>query len=379
MLPDKLFSVTWRDSSCEARTGILELPHGKIETPVFMPVGTNATVKALTREDLIEIGFDIILSNTYHLYLRPGMDVINGAGGLHSFCGWNRNILTDSGGFQVFSLAPFRKITSDGIKFQSHIDGSFHFLGPENVVELQVILGSDIQMQLDVCTAWGCSRKEAESAVEITSLWLERAKKSWKEAQLKGYQGLLFPIVQGNFFRDLREKSAELAINTGLPGIAIGGLSVGEPKELFYEYLSSTAALLPRDLPRYVMGIGTPQYILWAIEHGIDMFDCVFPTRNARNGNVFTRNGAFALKKAENRESFLPIDEECSCKVCRSYSRAYLRHLFKTQEILCSILASYHNLFFLQELIQNAREAIREQRFLEFKSNFLNRYSGGNL
>jgi queuine tRNA-ribosyltransferase len=372
----QFFTVTSEDLSCGARTGKMDLAHGEVETPVFMPVGTNGTVKALTKEDLTEIGFQIILSNTYHLYLRPGMDVISSGGGLHKFTGWDRNILTDSGGFQVFSLAPFRKITNEGIKFRSHIDGSYHLLSPENVVELQVTLGSDIQMQLDVCTSWGVSRKEAEKALFTTSLWMERANKTWKLEQEKGYLGQFFPIVQGNFFKDLRTESCNRVIETGPPGIAIGGLSVGEPEEVFFEYLAFTSALLPKNLPRYVMGIGTPEYILFAIENGIDMFDCVFPTRNARNGNVLTRKGSFALKKAENRLDFMPIDEECGCKVCRSYSRAYLRHLFKTQEILSSILASFHNLFFINELVANARKAIKENRFLEFKKDFLMKYNG---
>jgi queuine tRNA-ribosyltransferase len=340
-----------------------------------MPVGTNGTVKAMTREDLKEIGFDIILSNTYHLYLRPGTPVISVAGGLHSFMGWDRNILTDSGGFQVFSLAPFRKISGEGIKFHSHIDGSWHFLSPEKVVEIQALLGSDIQMQLDVCTPWGASRKEAEDALKTTTAWMERAKNAWDGERSKGiYRGKFFPIVQGNFFSDLREESAEKVAAIDPPGIAIGGLSVGEPEEVFLEYLKLSAALLPSEKPRYVMGIGTPEYILGAIEAGIDMFDCVFPTRTGRNGHVFTRRGCFALKKAENTLNFSPIDEKCGCKVCRTYSRAYLRHLFKTQEILCSILASYHNLYFLHDLVKNARHAIIENRFLEFKKNFLTFY-----
>ena len=371
-----IFTVSSTDPS-GARTGFLELPHGKAETPVFMPVGTNGTVKALTREDLDEIGFRIILSNTYHLYLRPGMDVIAQAGGLHSFSRWDRNILTDSGGFQVFSLAPFRKITPEGIKFRSHIDGSYHFLTPENVVDLQETLGSDIQMQLDVCSSWGASRKEAEKALYITSSWTERGKKQWEKRREGGYKGQFFPIVQGNFFKDLRAQSVEKVLEVGSEGIAIGGLSVGEPEEIFYEYLAFTAALLPKTLPRYVMGIGTPEYILAAIENGIDMFDCVFPTRNARNGNVFTHRGAFALKKAENRLDFSPIDEECTCKVCRSYSRSYLRHLYKTQEILCSILASYHNLYFINKLLVDARRAIEEKRFMAFKNDFLTKYHSG--
>ena len=338
-----------------------------------MPVGTNGTVKAMTRDDLLEIGFDLILSNTYHLYLRPGIEVIRQAGGLHNLMGWKGNILTDSGGFQVFSLAPFRKITDEGVKFQSHIDGSYHFLSPEQIVEIQVILGSDIQMQLDVCTAWGTSHKEATKAMEISSSWLKRALSVWKNEQVKGfYKGELFSIVQGNFYKDLRMESAEQAADC--PGIAIGGLSVGEPVEVFLEYLSYTASLLPKEKPRYVMGIGTPLYILEAIEQGIDMFDCVFPTRAGRNGTVFTHRGSFALKKAQNTFDFSPIDEECNCKVCSGYSRAYLRHLFKTQEILCSILATYHNLYFLHEMVKKARMAIEECRYQAFKKDFLSRF-----
>ena len=374
----EIFTVRGEDKSSQARTGILELPHGKVNTPVFMPVGTNGTVKALTTDDLADIGFEVILSNTYHLYLRPEIDVIAAAGGLHRFMNWKGNILTDSGGFQVFSLAPLRKITYEGFKFRSHIDGSSHFLTPESVVELQAVFGSDIQMQLDVCTSWGVSRKEADKALVTTYHWMERAKKTWEAKRAEGYRGELFPIVQGNFFRDLREKSSELVVNSNPRGIAIGGLSVGEPEDVFLEYLSFTAALLPKNLPRYVMGIGSPDYILAAIENGIDMFDCVFPTRNARNGNVFTREGTFSLKKADNRLDFSPIDKECSCKVCASYSRAYLRHLFKTREILCSMLASYHNLYFLNELVKNARKAIEENRFQAFKKEFLLQYNGGN-
>jgi queuine tRNA-ribosyltransferase len=369
------FTLHHADPSCRARTGILELPHGPVSTPVFMPVGTNGTVKALTKNDLEEIGFEIILSNTYHLYLRPGTEVIGAAGGLHRFMNWNRNILTDSGGFQVFSLAPFRKISPQGVSFQSHIDGSRRFFSPEGVVEIQAVLGSDIQMALDICTGWGTSRKDSEKALDITADWLGRAKKAWElKRGNEGCRGLLFGIVQGNFFPDLRRQSAELTAAADTPGIAIGGLSVGEPPEVFSEFLGLTASFLPKDKPRYVMGIGTPAYILEAIEQGIDMFDCVLPTREARNGRVFTRRGHLSLKKAENRLDFQPIDEECGCKVCREYSRAYLRHLFKTQEILCSMLASYHNLYFLHDLVKNARRAIEEHRFMAFKKDLLSRY-----
>ncbi|MHC6201868.1 tRNA guanosine(34) transglycosylase Tgt [Breznakiellaceae bacterium SP9] len=370
---DTFFSISHSDGA--ARTGVMQLPHGALKTPAFMPVGTNGTVKAVTNADLCEIGFEIILANTYHLYLRPGTEVIAGAGGLHQFTGWERNILTDSGGFQVFSLAPFRKITTEGVKFRSHIDGSYHVLSPEKVVAIQCSLNSDIQMQLDVCTPWDTPYKKCISALKTTAQYLGRAKQAWEEKVEQGYRGKLFSIVQGNFFRDLREQSVELALEQDTPGIAIGGLSVGESEELFLEYLNFTAGLLPPEKPHYVMGIGTPQYILAAIENGIDMFDCVLPTRNARNGMVFTRDGGLSIKKAEMRLDFRPIDKECRCKVCRTYSRAYLRHLFKTREILCSMLASYHNLFFLHNLVCDARSAIEEHRFTAFKKAFLARYT----
>jgi queuine tRNA-ribosyltransferase len=372
------FDITCRDKNCSARTGVLHLPHGDVETPVFMPVGTNGTVKAITKDDLIEIGYNLILSNTYHLYLRPGEEVIKKAGGLHGFMNWNHNILTDSGGFQVFSLSALRKIKPEGAWFQSHIDGSKHFLSPEKAVDIQVALASDIQMQLDYCSHWGASRKECETALDITTDWLYRAKAKWEEAVSCGYKGSLFSIVQGNFYPDLRKKSADVCIDSDTAGIAIGGLSVGEPKEQFYETLAYTASFLPFEKPRYVMGIGTPQYILNAIEHGIDMFDCVILTREGRNGRVYTHEGPFSLKKAENTNDFTPIDKECGCKVCKGYSRAYMRHLFKAKEILCSILASYHNLYFINNLVENCRNAIKQGRFLEYKKEFLSRYNEGD-
>ncbi|WP_304222764.1 tRNA guanosine(34) transglycosylase Tgt [Gracilinema caldarium] len=377
-MDNSIFTLLHQDSSSKARTGIMQLPHGSVETPVFMPVGTNGTVKAITVNDLHEIGFQIILSNTYHLYLRPGTDVIGAAGGLHHFMNWDKNILTDSGGFQVFSLAPFRKITEAGAKFRSHIDGSYHLLSPERVVEIQSILGSDIQMQLDVCTSWGTEYKEAEKALKITDNWLKRAKMTWTSIINEGvYQGKLFAIVQGNFYKDLRERSAESVIAANTPGIAIGGLSVGEPFDVFAEYLAFTTALLPQNKPRYVMGIGTPEFILEAIGEGIDMFDCVFPTRTARNGLLFTKNGPITIKKEKYEYDFNPIDPECTCKVCRNYSRSYMRHLYRTGEILSSILASYHNLYFLHDLVKKARQAINEDRYDQFKKEFLSSYLQG--
>ncbi|MCA1949964.1 MAG: tRNA guanosine(34) transglycosylase Tgt [Treponema sp.] len=378
-MDNSIFTLLHQDSSSsKARTGIMQLPHGSVETPVFMPVGTNGTVKAITVEDLHEIGFQIILSNTYHLYLRPGPDVIGAAGGLHRFMNWDKNILTDSGGFQVFSLAPFRKITEAGAKFRSHIDGSYHLLSPERVVEIQSILASDIQMQLDVCTSWGTEYKEAEKALKITDNWLKRAKMTWESITSEGvYQGKLFAIVQGNFYKDLRERSAESVITANTPGIAIGGLSVGEPFDVFAEYLAFTTALLPQNKPRYVMGIGTPEFILEAIGEGIDMFDCVFPTRTARNGLMFTKNGPITIKKEKYEYDFNPIDPECTCKVCHNYSRSYMRHLYRTGEILSSILASYHNLYFLHDLVKKARQAINEDRYDQFKKEFLSSYLQG--
>ncbi|MDR3145569.1 MAG: tRNA guanosine(34) transglycosylase Tgt [Treponema sp.] len=376
-MKESFFTLRHSDPSCKARTGAMVLPHGTVTTPVFMPVGTNGTVKALTGDDLADIGFEIILSNTYHLYLRPGTEVIAAAGGLHSLMNWKGNILTDSGGFQVFSLAPIRRLREEAVEFRSHIDGSSHRLSPEKAVEIQTVIGSDIQMQLDVCSPWDIPYKKAAEALRITELWLGRGKKAWEKARDGGYEGQFFAIMQGNFFKDLREKSAESLVASDTPGFAIGGLSVGEPEPVFLEYLAYTAALLPPEKPRYVMGIGTPQYILNAIEQGIDMFDCVLPTRTGRNGHVFSRKGPVSLKKAENRLDFRPIDEGCSCKVCRDYSRAYLRHLFKTREILCSMLASYHNLYFLNDLVRAARRAIEGDSFLAFKRSFLAAYTGG--
>ena len=372
---EEIFEIKNKSTDCKARTGVLHLPHGDVQTPVFMPVGTNATVKAMPKDFLEEIEFEIILANTYHLFLRPGPDLVKEAGGLHGFSQWKKNFLTDSGGFQVFSLSKLRKITEDGVRFQSHIDGSYHMFTPENVVQTQTKLNSDIQMQLDVCSGYGVSSKEAEKALKITSDWLLRAKKEWENQRELGYKGILFPIVQGNFFEDLRQQSAEFVSSLNMPGIAIGGLSVGEPAEEFKKYLNHTVQFLPESKPKYVMGIGTPEYILDAIENGIDMFDCVLPTRNARNGSYFTHDGMLSIKQERHTHDFGPIDKDCNCKVCRTYSRSYLRHLFKEQEILSSILASYHNLYFLNNMILEIRDAINNNRFAEYKKMFLERFN----
>ena len=371
---ENIFDIKHESTDGKSRTGVLHLPHGDVQTPVFMPVGTNATVKALTKDDLEEIGFEIILANTYHLYLRPGPDIVEEAGGLHGFSGWKKNFLTDSGGFQVWSLSKLRKITEEGALFSSNIDGSRHMFTPERVVDIQAQFNSDIQMQLDVCTGFGADKKEAIHALEITKNWLKRAKEEWIRKCDSGYKGILMPIVQGNFFEDLRIKSAEFVTEMDLPAIAIGGLSVGEPPEIFASMLDFTVNYLPKNKAKYVMGIGTPDYILDAVHSGIDMFDCVLPTRNARNGSYFTRDGNLPIKQERFAHDFGPLDPECDCKVCRTYSRAYLRHLFKSQEILSSTLASYHNLYFLHNMMKEIRVAISENRFEEYRTNFLKRY-----
>ena len=374
-----IFFEGHKDAHSNARTGEVRLPHGVVQTPAFMPVGTNATVKAAPPEDLQAMGFKIILANTYHLYLRPGHELIRSAGGLHGFSGWKGNFLTDSGGFQVFSLSPLRKITDEGVKFSSHIDGSNHFLSPEKVVEIQTAFNSDIQMQLDICTPWNEDEKKSRKAMILTHDWAKRAKAAWEKArEEEGYQGKLFGIVQGNFFKDLRKESAERTIELDLPGIAIGGLSVGEPKETFSELLEYTAGFLPREKPRYLMGIGTPDYILDAVRNGVDLFDCVYPTRTARNGLLFTARGQISIKKVLYEKDFSPIDPDCSCPVCLNHSRAYLRHLYRNGEILYSILATRHNLHFLGDLVRKIRQSILQDRFESFRREFLESYSSKN-
>ena len=368
-----IYTLLHQDAGSAARTGVIRLPHGTVQTPAFMPVGTAATVKGITKDDLHEIGFEIILANTYHLFLRPGMDVIKQAGGLHGFSGWNKNFLTDSGGFQVFSLSQLRKIKEEGVTFQSHIDGSRQFLSPEIAVQVQAAFNSDIQMQLDICSPYGIPKKETEKALTLTTAWMHRAVREWD--QTEGYEGSLFPIIQGGFFEDLRIRSIESIMECDPHGIAIGGLSVGEPEEVYKEFLAFTAAHVPKHKPLYVMGIGTPDYILEAVKNGVDIFDCVLPSRNARNGNLFTRTGPISIKKKEYEYDFGPIDPSCSCKVCRNYSRAYLRHLFRCKEILYSMLATYHNLAFLHRMVAEIREAITADRFSEYR-RFLKDYYG---
>ncbi len=370
----KIHRVTHTHSSSAARTGVLSLDHGDVATPAFMPVGTNGTVKGIYHEHVEEIGYNLILANTYHLYLRPGVEVLKHWGGLHNFSHWNHNILTDSGGFQVFSLSGLRKIREEGVIFQSHIDGSRHALSPEKVVDIQNVIGSDIMMVLDVCTPPEIPHREAKIAWETTRKWAQRSFNHWQE---QGGERNLFGIVQGNFYQDLRKESALAIAEIGFPGIAIGGLSVGETSEQFADYLAYTTQFLPEDRPRYVMGIGTPDYILEAVANGIDVFDCVLATRAGRNGSVFTDDGMIQLKRAKFEFDEGPIQEGCTCRACNHYSRGYLRHVFKAKEMIGGMLATEHNLAYLHSFMEKIRAAILEDRFPEFKKTYLDRYYAG--
>lgn len=366
------FEVLHKDDRTRARRGRITTPHGVIETPVFMPVGTQATVKAVKPEDVEKTGAQIILANTYHLFLRPGSDIVREAGGLHTFMNWNKPILTDSGGYQVFSLGAMRKITEEGVKFQSHIDGSRHMLSPEKSIEVQNDLGADIIMAFDECAPKDADRRYIEKSQALTTRWLERCVEAHKNT---GKQAL-FGIMQGGFYRDLREKSAREIVDMDLPGYAIGGISVGETKEDYIGVLDYAPDLLPEDKPRYVMGIGTPDYIFEAVERGVDMFDCVEPTRIARHGMAMTSQGRISIKNARFERDFTPLDPECDCYACRHYSRAYLRHLFKSGETMSHMLLSEHNLRFLARTVEGIRKAIDEDRFTEFKEEFYAKYYG---
>lgn len=352
-----------------ARLGRLQTPHGIIETPVFMPVGTQATVKAMTPEELKQLKAEIILSNTYHLFLRPGEDLIKEAGGLHRFMNWDRPILTDSGGFQVFSLGPLRKVAEDGVTFKSHIDGSTHFMSPERATQIQMALGSDIAMAFDECAPYPSTREYTEAALERTTRWAARC----KEAHNREDQAL-FAIVQGGMYQDLRERSARELTAMDFPGYGIGGLSVGEPKPLMYEMLEYTVPLLPPGKPRYLMGVGSPDCLIEGVIRGVDMFDCVLPTRIARNGTVMTSHGRLVVRNANNARDFRPLDVECSCYACRNYTRAYIRHLFKADEILGLRLTTIHNLHFLLNLMKEIRAAIAGDSLPEFRDRFFAKY-----
>jgi len=364
------YELIKEDSRTGARLGRVHTPHGIIETPAFMPVGTQATVKAMTPHELKEIGAQIILSNTYHLYIRPGHKLVEKAGGLHGFMNWDRPILTDSGGFQVFSLNDLRKITEEGVVFKSHLDGSRHMFTPEYVMEIEKSLGADIIMAFDECAPYPCEYDYAKKSMERTIRWLKRCKGAHHNTERQS----LFGIVQGSTYRDLRIESARRSVDEDLPGYSIGGLSVGEPKEIMNEVLEYTVPELPKHKPRYLMGVGSPDSLLDGSIRGIDMFDCVLPTRIARNGTVMTSTGKLVVRNAEYSEDFRPLDEECDCYACKNFSRAYIRHLIKAGEILGGRLTTIHNLRFLQNLMSKIRKAIENDNLIEFRNEFFEKY-----
>ena len=353
-----------------ARLGKLYTPHGVIDTPIFMPVGTQATVKAMTPEELKEMDARIILSNTYHLYMRPGHKLIEKAGGLHSFMNWDRAILTDSGGFQVFSLGNLRKIKEEGVEFRSHLDGSKHFISPEKAIEIQNSLGADIIMSFDECAPYPADYDYVKKSMERTSRWAKRG----LEAHQRPHDQALFGIIQGGMYKDLRYESAMQLIDMDFPGYSIGGLSVGEPKDIMNEVLENLTPHMPVHKPRYLMGVGSPDDLIEGVIRGVDMFDCVLPTRIARNGTALTSRGKLVVRNATYQEDFTPMDPDCNCYACRNYTRAYIRHLVKADEILSSRLITIQNLHFLLNLMKNVREAIMEDRLLDFRRDFFEKY-----
>ena len=371
------FTVDAHDVKSKARAGYFETDHGIIETPRFMPVGTQGTVKAISQKVLTDdINTSIILGNTYHLYLRPSMEVIDEAGGLHKFMNWNRAILTDSGGFQIYSLSELRKIKNNGVEFKSHLDGSKHFFSPEIVIDIQRTIGSDIMMVLDECTPYPCDYEYAKKSMQLTSDWAILNKNAFENSKPKyDHRQFLFGIVQGSVFKNLREKSAIDLMNIGFDGYAIGGLAVGEPVEEMYELTNFVTEILPENKPRYLMGVGRPENILEAIERGIDMFDCVMPTRNARNAYLFTSKGVVSIRNSFYKKDFSPLDENCDCYTCKNYSKAYLRHLFNAREILALELATIHNLTFYTNLVNTARKKIIEGNFIEWKEKIISKLS----
>ncbi|MBI4417923.1 MAG: tRNA guanosine(34) transglycosylase Tgt [Ignavibacteriales bacterium] len=368
------FKITASDG--RARAGVIETAHGAVETPAFMPVGTQGSVKALELRELVEIGAQIILGNTYHLYLRPGQDVIAEAGGIQGFTGWNGPVLTDSGGYQIYSLSDLRTIEESGVVFRSHLDGSEHVFSPESVIGIQRKLGSDIMMALDECTPFPCDYEYAKRSCELTVRWAARCKEyAEKSGPVHGWHQALFGIIQGSVYRDLREQNIRDITRMEFNGYALGGLAVGEPPETMCTIVEECDALLPASQPRYLMGVGTPENLLDAIGRGMDMFDCVLPTRNARNGMLFTRNGAVNIRNARFKADFTPPDSDCTCYTCRTHTRAYLRHLFVAKEILGFQLATLHNLSFYLWLMREAREAIHSGRYPEWKRTALARMS----
>ncbi|MBN2134515.1 MAG: tRNA guanosine(34) transglycosylase Tgt [Acidobacteria bacterium] len=367
------FTILSKDKETAARLGVIETQHGSVPTPVFMPVGTQGTVKALTHRTVEELGADIILGNTYHLYLRPGHELIREFGGLHKFISWNKPILTDSGGFQVFSMSDLNKVTEEGVKFSSHIDGSKHMLTPEKSIEIQQALGSDIIMAFDECTPYPATEQQTLESLNLTTRWAHRC----RDAFNKESGSLLFGIVQGGMFPTLRTKSSHELQEIDFDGFALGGLSVGEPKDLMFEIIDHTVPTLPEGKPHYLMGAGMPADIVKAVALGIDMFDCVLPTRNARNGYVFTESGKMIIKHAKYRMDSNPLDIDCQCYTCRNFSRAYLRHLFQSGEITAAILLTIHNLYFYLDLIRQIRESLQSGNFYEWYKENLPRYEEG--
>jgi len=370
------FKVLSKDSKTKARVCEISTERGVFQTPIFMPVGTQATVKAIEQRELDEIGAKIILGNTYHLYLRPGEDVLKQAGGLHKFMNWNKPILTDSGGFQVFSLSGLRKINSDGVEFKSHLDGSTHFFSPEKVVQIQRSIGSDIMMVLDECLENPAEYEKVKESVKLTVSWAEKSKAEFELTKpIYGFKQFLFGIIQGSVYKDLRKQSALELNELDFDGYAIGGLAVGEENEIMYDIVEYTVEFMNENKPRYLMGVGTPEDLLIAVERGIDMFDCVMPTRNARNGTMFTSRGKLRLKNLENKFNFGSPDEDTESYTARNFSVSYLRHLFMSDEILAAQLTTIHNLKFYLKLMEDSRKAILEDRFSEFKSLFLEKYN----
>lgn len=369
------FEVLLKSNECAARLGRLHTAHGVVNTPIFMPVGTQGSVKTISNEELVQLNAEIILGNAYHLYLRPGTEIIKEAGGIHKFIGWKRPMLTDSGGFQVFSLATLRRISNDGVEFKSHLDGSKHYFTPEKSMEVQQAIGADIIMCFDECAPYPCTYDYAKRAMEVSVEWAKRCNEFFLKAREKSINGqLLFGILQGSVYNDLRKESAEKMVEMEFPGYALGGLSVGEPKDEMISVLDAVTHLLPQTKPRYLMGVGMPEDIWEAVERGIDMFDCVLPTRNGRNGQAFTTYGRVNIRNAEYMRDFGPLDPECSCPACLGYSRAYLNHLFRTQEILSLRLLTLHNLYFMIKLLDIIRKSIDSGNFLKAKKDFFFKY-----
>jgi queuine tRNA-ribosyltransferase len=368
------YTLLKKDTRTKARRGVVHTAHGDIQAPFFMPVGTHATVKTLSQEDLHAIGAEVELSNTYHLFLRPGLEIIGAAGGLHNFMSWQKPILTDSGGYQIFSLTDWRKLTDDGVEFRSHIDGDKHFLTPERVADIQAVLGSDMVMPLDECSPYPCHKVDAAAAVKRTTEWMKRTKDHFHKVGMHARGQRLFCIVQGSSYRDLREQSAKELTAVDTDGCAIGGVSVGEPVKEMFEVLGWTVDMLPEGKPRYFMGIGLPDQIVKAVGMGIDMFDTVIPTRYGRYGTCFTDRGQVVIRNGEFKADLGPLDPECACHACKNYSRAYIRHLFNAKEVLGLRLAAYHNVHYYINLMRRIREAIDAGQYTEFEREYLEKY-----